>query len=69
MNASFAGYYADGSTMTMGNNITFPSPGKHAIYTSGASNDFRNITIGPATYSDYLVEDLNCDWLARSTPG
>ena len=64
LNASFAGFYAYGSTMTMGNNITFPSPGKHAIYSLGTSNDFRNITIGPATYSDYLVEDLNCDWLS-----
>ena len=63
LNASFAGFYAYGSTMTIANGLTFPSPGKHAIYMYGSDNDFRNVTIGPATYSDYLVEDLEGDWL------
>ena len=61
LNASFAGFFADNaSSQTVGTNLTFPSPGKHAIYVYNVNNDFQNITIGPATYSDYLVVDAFC---------
>ena len=69
LNASYAGYVSIGSTMSIASGLTFPSPGKHAIITDGGYFDWRNVTIGPASYSDYLVKDYPSDWLSTIFSG